>query len=318
MSVDQPFETGYLDWEPSSSPSTDPPAEALAWAEHAVGHRVTGWDPLPGGMSSAVHRLRLDGSADPVVLRRYTLADWMEREPNIPYDEARILGVLGRLELGVATPRLLAADPDGRHCDVPATLMTEVAGRPDIDPADPSRWAHDLATCLAGIHAAPIPDGLSTFGRWDRPGSPIPSWATDRDLWRRAKHEVSGPLPEHEPVFLHRDFHPSNVHWRRGSITAVVDWLSACVGSAAVDVAHCRWNLAVLVGVEVAEVFTETYRSLTGYRESVTAHDLSTILSGPVGPFPTFAWNDLGRNDLTSESVAVKIETWLAHVLAHM
>ncbi len=316
MSSEQPFESGYLDWEPSSSPSSDPTPAAMAWVEATSGHRVLDWVALPGGMSSAVHRLLLDGPTGSAVLRRYTLADWLEREPDIPYDEARILTMLGAMDVGVATPTLLAADPDGIHCDVPAVLMTEVPGRPNIDPPNPDRWACDLAACLAGIHAVPIPDGLTAVRRWDHPESPVPTWVTDRDLWRRAKQTAAGPLPEHEPVFLHRDFHPNNVHWEHGSIAGVVDWLSACVGPAAVDLAHCRWNLAILIGIETAELFTETYRGLTGYRESVIAHDVSTIMSGPVGPFPTFAWNDLGRHDLTSQSVAERIEAWLAHIMS--
>ena len=56
-------------------------------------------------------------------------------------------------------------------------------------------------------------------------------------------------------------------------------------------------------------------RVLTGYSEDVLVYDLSTVLSGPVGPFPTHAWNALGRTDMTSESVAPLIDDWLRHLL---
>lgn len=306
----------FIDWNAETTPFTAPSPETLGWVERQVGRRIVEIAPLAGGMSSAVHRLTLEGSAERVVLRRYTQADWLQREPHIPHDEARNLELLGRLDPGVATPHLVAADPDGDHGDVPAIVMTEVSGRPDIDPATPGSWADRLAACLAGIHAVPIPRGLPAYRRWDQPTSPLPRWATKPELWHRAKATVAGDLPAQPSVFLHRDFHPNNVHWHRGEICGVVDWLGACVGPAAADVSHCRWNLAVLVNPETAERFTTRYRSMTGFDEDLTPYDLATILSGPVGHFPTDAWNSLGRRDLTSSVAEPRIEAWLDHVLS--
>ena len=64
-----------------------------------------------------------------------------------------------------------------------------------------------------------------------------------------------------------------------------------------------------------ADRFLDRYRSLTGYSEDVSPYDISTILSAPHGDFPTHAWNDLGRADLTSNVVTSQIERWLCHVL---
>ncbi len=315
MEAEPSRDEGYIDWGPLRRSATPPPQRTIAWVEHTMNDRVRRVHELPGGLSSSVHRLEFETSSQGAVLRRYTLTDWLEREPNVPHDEARILRLLVDLDVGVATPTPIAADPDGQHCDAPAIVMTEVAGRPDIDPADPGRWAEQLATCLAGIHRTAVPAGLGHYERWDRPNRPLPEWTERPDLWRRAIGRGAGPLPQHRPVLLHRDFHPNNVHWRDGEICGVVDWLAACVGPAAADLAHCRWNLAMLAGAATADRFTEHYRAITGYREDVAAYDLATILSGPVGPFPTFAWNDLGRSDLTSESVAKKIDAWLGHIL---
>jgi len=63
---------------------------------------------------------------------------------------------------------------------------------------------------------------------------------------------------------LHCDYHPNNIHWVDGEICAVVDWLGACTGSLAGDLAHCRWNLAILDSIDLADHFLEHYRSLTG------------------------------------------------------
>ena len=307
-------DTGWTDWDMPPSIASPPPPETIAWVEQQLGATVLHAMQLVGGLSSAVHRLDLDSDRS-VVLRRHTNAAWMAREPNIPFDEERVLWLLANLDVGVATPTLLAADPDGRHCDVPTLIMTEVAGTPFLRPVVPNRWAERLAKCLADIHRVPIPSGVGHYQRWDHPDSPVPEWIEDHDLWHRAKARVAGPLPQDNQRFLHRDFHPNNIHWDDGEICAVVDWLGACVGPAAGDLAHCRWNLAMLTEPDVAEHFTDHYRSLTGIDHTTLEFDLATVLSAPVGPFPTHAWNSLGRTDLTSETVAAKIQTWLRHLL---
>lgn len=300
----------YVDWNPTESPSSPPPPETLAWVEAQLGDTITDVAELVGGISSAVHRLSFASRAN-AVLRRFTLRDWMEREPYIPHDEARNLTMLGTLDLGVATPRLIAADPDGVHGDVPAIVMTEVPGKPLIDPPDPISWSECLAECLARIHEQPVVADLPRFRRWDQPGRPLPNGTTQPDVWRAAIDRGKADLPAHPDAFLHRDYHPNNVHWIDGEICGVVDWLSACTGPIAGDLSHCRWNLAILHSPELAEHFTDHYRSLTGYSEDVVAFDLATVLSGPVGDFPTDAWNALGRVDLTPDVVAPRVDAWL-------
>ncbi len=64
-------------------------------------------------------------------------------------------------------------------------------------------------------------------------------------------------------MLLHRDFHPGNVLWRYGRVSGVVDWLGACAGPAAADVAHCRVNLLTM-GAEAAERFTVSWERVAG------------------------------------------------------
>ncbi len=306
----------WVDWEPSEPIDSPPPSDTLDWVEAELGATVVDVLPLPGGLSSAVHRLELlDGRV--VVLRRHVLADWMEREPDVPAAEARILDRLATLSLPVATPSLVVADVDGTRTDVPAIVMTEVLGRPDLAPPDPTAWANALARCLADIHAVDVElvADLDPWRRWDEPARPVPTWTADPDRWREAKDRVPAELPTETTRFLHRDFHPANVHWAGDEIVAVVDWLGACIGEPAADLAHCRWNLAVLDSIGVAEAFTQCYRELTGYGADTLPYDVSTVLSAPVGPFPVFAWHALGRRDLTTDVVAARIDGWLAHLL---
>jgi len=303
-------EPEFEDWATVDLAISDPPVECLRWVDQQIGESVTSIQALVGGLSSAVHKLEFT-SHEPVVLRRYTLADWIEREQYIPHDEARNLRMLGSLDLGVATPTLIAADPDGLHCDVPAIIMSEVPGQPQIDPTDPGEWSDRLAQCLVDIHRQPPVADLPMYRRWDSPDRPVPSWTTMPDLWRAAAIEARADLPQHPDGFLHRDYHPNNVHWMDDEICGVVDWLSACTGPLAADLAHCRWNLAVLLGPDQATRFTEYYRTATGYSEDIRMFDLSVAMSGPVGPFPTHAWNSLGRTDLTSEVVGRRFDRWL-------
>ncbi len=307
----------WIDWEPSEPIDSPPPSETLDWIESELESAVLDVLPLPGGLSSAVHRLELlDGRT--VVLRRYVLTDWLAREPDIPAEEARILDLLPTLDLPVATPSLVLSDPDGSRADAPAVVMSEVPGRPFLNPVDRGSWADELAMVLAGIHAVDLDqvgDRVGTWRRWDRPNRPLPTWTTEPDLWREAEDRVPDELPVDHPTFLHRDYHPNNVHWIEDDPVAVVDWLGACIGEPAADLAHCRWNLAILHDAEVASWFTSTYRTLTGYEGDLLPYDLSTVLSAPVGPFPTYPWNALGRHDLTPDVVAGRIDGWLAHLL---
>jgi aminoglycoside phosphotransferase (APT) family kinase protein len=54
---------------------------------------------------------------------------------------------------------------------------------------------------------------------------------------------------------IHRDYHPGNVLVDAGAVSGIVDWPNACAGPPEVDVAHCRVNLAVTHGLEVATAF---------------------------------------------------------------
>lgn len=309
-------------WELPSPDDAEPPAETIAWIEQQLDTPVLQIEPLYGGVSSAVHRLDLGTRR--VVLRRHTNRSWMEREPYIPHHEARTLLLLDRLEIGVDVPALIAADPDGQHCDVPTIVMTEVAGRPELNPADPLRYAEQLAVCLIGIHRVPVPADLEPYRRWDNPDAPVPVWVEDHQLWQAARDRVAGDLPAGVPAFLHRDYHPNNIHWSDGEVCAIVDWLSACVGPVEADLAHCRWNLMMLFDVETAEHFTAHYRRNTNtntgtgtaeHPDILRAYDLSVVLSAPIGRFPTHAWNALGRPDLTPEIVPPRIEAWLRYLL---
>jgi hypothetical protein len=139
--------------------------------------------------------------------------------------------------------------------------MSRLPGRVDWWPSDLDRWLPRLAEVLPCIHATPLPPPgeLGPFSAYPQASYRPPGWARYPRVWERAAEISHGPPPRLPTVLLHRDFHPGNVLWRRGTVTGVVDWQGACTGPAAADVAHCRVNLLTL-GVGAAERFTALWQ----------------------------------------------------------
>jgi aminoglycoside phosphotransferase (APT) family kinase protein len=262
-----------------------PPRAALDWAARELGGAVTSARALRGGGATAVHLLSLTGAGgavERVVLRRYVRREDVIEEPDLAEREARALEFVAGLDLGgaVATPRLLAVDPTGASAGVPALLMSRIAGRPEWFPRDVQRWLERLTEPLPGIHSAPLPAAgvIRPFAPYRQERYEPPAWARWPRIWSRAIELFHRPTPNDAgpAVFTHRDYHPGNVLWRRGSVTGVVDWASASVGPVCVDVGHCRGNL-FQYGLEVAERFTAIWECLTGSQYHPWA-DVVTII----------------------------------------
>jgi aminoglycoside phosphotransferase (APT) family kinase protein len=249
-----------------------PPRATLDWAGRALGGTVIAARPLRGGTASAVHLLtvrRGGGAVELVVLRRYVRPETVAEEPDVAEQEARALRLAAGLDLGpgVATPRPLALDASGTHAGVPALVMSRVPGRVVWHPPELDRWLRRLAAPLPGIHAAPLPPPgvIRPYAPYRQDSYRPPAWARWPRTWLRAVDWFHRPIPADAGPdrFIHRDYHPGNVLWRRGRVTGVVDWSSASIGPASVDVGHCRGNLFAY-GLEAADRFTAIWERLTG------------------------------------------------------
>jgi aminoglycoside phosphotransferase (APT) family kinase protein len=183
--------------------------------------------------------------------------------------------------------------PDGRIAPVgearrdgPAAsdrrLPSASASRLD-DRAALGRWLDGLAQALAAIHAVPVDDAPAEIGPYDDwglliEGPPASSRLPDR-TWERAFALFAEPVAAGRR-FIHRDFHPGNVLWHDGAVSAVVDWASASLGEPDADVGYCRENLARAHSVAVADRFLARHRALTGDRPLDPAWDVRAALGG--------------------------------------
>ena len=244
-----------------------PSPQTLDWVERVAGARVVAWRRMTGGITTVVHRLTIDrgGRRDVLVLRQY------ERGVGAHVDSDTVASVRHEAAMlravhdaGLPTPELMAEDPDGEETDGhPAILMTRLPGRPDIGPADPESWLRQIAGMAVRIHHVRAAAGPFR-PRIDAAAPVIPASATRPHVWAAAFGILRQQAPEPAACFIHRDYQPFNLLWRRGRLTGVVDWAGSCTGPADFDAGHCRLNLAVLFGADWAERLRLAYEAEAG------------------------------------------------------
>jgi aminoglycoside phosphotransferase (APT) family kinase protein len=231
------------------------------------GAKVTLVRRLGGGVSSAVHAVGVrkpSGVVLRLVLRRHLLFKFLQEAPDVVEKEARNLQLVE--QAGIAAPRLVAVDPNGAECDVPAVLMTRMPGHLELKPRDIDPWLRHMAELLPPIHAIdPGSTKVQPWQTWDdlRSATP-PSWSRRKREWERLIEIARGRRPKYRPTFVHRDFQHYNVLWSRNQPSAVLDWVSASIGPVELDFGHFRYNLLRDFGFDAAERFLKIYREVTG------------------------------------------------------
>jgi Ser/Thr protein kinase RdoA (MazF antagonist) len=233
------------------SPST---AATAAWVRAVTGARDVEMLGRASAVTSDVFRVSADGR---MLGLRHPKPQYVDEQPTIATDEAAALRG-ARAVLGEIVPEVVAFD-DGAALGRPALLMTWLPGVPVIERVDVTR----LAANLARLHDATAPRELPAHRPWlDIATVDVPEWSRDRGAWTTLITVARRVRPRAPDVFLHRDYHPGNVLWVGGVVSGIVDWPYACAGPRAVDVAHCRVNLALIDGIAAADAFLEAYRAL--------------------------------------------------------
>ncbi len=278
--------------------------------------------PLAGATSSVLHSIEVSyrGRSVKTVLRQFFDAAWLKLEPDLALHEAAALKKA--LNMKVATPELIAYDEKGDDCGVPTTLMTELAGAVQLNPANFDDWLHKMAEALLPIHATEAGDFPWTYYPYsDISRLEPPNWSAFPELWEKAIDVVAAaPRPITRERFIHRDYHPNNVLWQDGRLSGVVDWVNACRGPAGIDVAWCRQNLAQLYGVEAADRFLDAYRSLAGagfeYHPFWDLIALIELLPGPPGVYP--GWTAFGITRLDEDIIKMRVDAYLESLIARV
>lgn len=292
------------------------PDRASRWVSDVIGRgsrvtrvrrlRLGGWH-----VNHALDVLDAGGRTHRLVLRRWARAGWEADDPDYTVErEIRVLELVHATH--VPAPMMVAADPAGASCDVPAMLLTRLPGHPPR-PADSAAegFCRQLADTLAGIHdihptAAARLDAYRLY--YDRAHATPASWMPDTPIWRRATAAVREPPPPTSLTLIHRDYHPENTLWSRRRLTGVVDWTQASYGPPALDLGHMRWNLVADHGQAAADRFLACYRATSGtacddqaYWDLVSLLDLLLDDPGDIEPddlrrFEDYAASVLSRS----------------------
>jgi aminoglycoside phosphotransferase (APT) family kinase protein len=285
---------------------------AVLWAGDVLGRAVLEVEPLVGGMTSTMLRLR-DDAGERWVLRLIDREPWSRHGPGLVARERATQQELAGTD--VAAPRSVATDPEGRHAGHAAHLMSHVDGR--VEARFDGGHALASAAVLARIHAVQPRERPRDYQTWAVPAKwVVPPWATRPDLWERAFAILAGSPPAFAPTFLHRDFHPGNLLWLDDRLTGVVDWVETSTGPAALDLAHCRTNLALLHEAGAGAEFVAAYRDAAADPGDTTywdVMDLVAFLPAPEMVVPVWAARGVA---LEVDDVRRRLEEHLAAVLA--
>ncbi len=267
-----------------------PPAAALDWAAAAFGPgaRVLHAHSRQGGTSSAIHVVTVEdghGRRHRAVLRRYVRPDVLHEAADLATTEAAALRLLATSSL--PTPELIAVDLTGAAAGAPAVLMSLLPGRIEWAPsaARLEQFLERLAEPVLAIGDVTVPAGtrIQAYRPYElgRPLGPPPWSRLPRKVWDAAVALYQAAPPTGERRFIHRDYHPGNVLWRRGAVTGVVDWQQASLGALEADVGHCRMNLHWHFSAAVADRFLRIWQAISGRTEYHPYWDVAVVLAPP-------------------------------------
>jgi aminoglycoside phosphotransferase (APT) family kinase protein len=294
-------------------------AEDKAWAGRALGGRVVSTRRLKGGISAQtvlVVAERPDGSRTRAVLRRLS-DEWIAAEPGIVTREARLLDELHRRS--VPAPRLIDHEPEG------ALLMTFEPGRPIHHPTDDG-FVPALVHELIRIHdGGPLPslghrDQVARLDLHVAEESPRRSGVNaDPVLWDHVRRVW--PSVERRPsTLIHDDYHPGNVLWSRGRVSAIVDWTVPGIGQAVADVCYLRLDTSLVRGLEAGDEVLAVYEATMG--EPVPDRPFWDLLAATrcmgIADAWHASWVDIGIRDLALATVEERLAAFVQRALAEL
>jgi aminoglycoside phosphotransferase (APT) family kinase protein len=277
-----------------------PSEQVLRWAAGVVGGtRVVSAESLSRSdhRPSGTFRLRIDGPAARAtdVILKVPIPRWLP--------DAMVITNARALRLaethGLAAPRLIAADLDGRASGTVATLETFLSGSSDLPPTVSVARLREAGAAIARVHA------FSLESQADLPHRPRPIAVDDRAAERRRGWMPTTPLlqqadervgshgaPAAASVFLHGDVWGGNMLWEGDRCVALIDWKTAGVGDPGVDLGSLRMQMALQYGQDAPAHVLEGWQRQAGraaiavpYWDAVAALNTPTVMHG----WPGFA-----------------------------
>jgi aminoglycoside phosphotransferase (APT) family kinase protein len=306
-----------------------PSAGALAALRDAVspGGQVGAVRRLRGGLSHGMHAVDLiapDGARQRLVVRRYP-AERLRRRPDLPRREHRLLSLLR--ECGLSAPAPVLVDPAGEIFGCPTLVTTRLPGGGLLAPRDPDDFAAQLGRALAKVHvarlegrdASVLPDNgwLPEYVLKEAPAEDVAGHPDGAAIWA-ALHALWPGVGLAPPALVHGDYWAGNTLWRRGRLVGIVDWDGCSLGDPARDVGYCRMDLAMLIGPDAPDVFLRAYERALGRPVPHLAFwdllGVTLALPDPRKWLPGYV--DLGRADITPETMGARLRAFVADALA--
>ncbi|ROS75889.1 Ser/Thr protein kinase RdoA (MazF antagonist) [Curtobacterium sp. PhB130] len=220
------------------------------------GERVETLHLLPGGLATDAYHVRTTDCD--IVVKVFRKAD-----PRAELEWAR-LEFAQRINLPI--PKPIALDLQGSWFGSPALVMSCLDGKVELNPPHLDTWLDEVANTLAEVHrtdiagAGPVTLSSRGVGHW----SLLPlerSGLVGRATAALERTTIDGA---EDLVLMHGDFHPGNVLWKDGVVSAVVDWSASRVGPRWFEVAYSRADIALLFGLGAARRFTNAYVAKVG------------------------------------------------------
>lgn len=294
------------------------PESVLSWAAEAVGAgaRLVAVKALHEGRTGP-WMLRIDhaGSTSDVVLR-VVVPGWID-EAAIATGAAALLVAEAH---GLAAPRLIASDLDGRVTGVAATLETVVAGSCAIPNKVSAERLRGAGAAIAKVHKIALepqrdlPLRLRTLEhpmerRWatlyrasadgEKPAvvdalCELTGWSADHarlvmsgthstPLLQFADDKLRAvPRPQGKTVFVHADIWAGNMVWSGDTSVTLIDWKDSGTGDLGVDLGNLRMQVAVQYGPRAAEHVLDGWQRESGREATNLAYwDAFAALNTP-------------------------------------
>lgn len=295
--------------------------EACIWLSQSTGipHFELDIARMSGANSSLMFLVGSTATCDSrkFVLRVIDDQQWLSEEPDLTFHESRALEETAKA--GLRAPNSINFTSEDVGFGGPALLMSHLEGKVDILPVDTGKWLQSLASELASIHSHKA-DGFEwDYSSWvNRELLLPPSWTQIPQVWEKAIDIWLNASPDTTPVFIHRDYHPTNVLCKNGEVVGTVDWINACRGPAEIDIAHCRTNLVQMYSIQLADEFLAHYSELKGGFKYNYYWDIDSIFDMNL-PEPEFykPWFEFGLDVIPIEVLCKRIDDYLLHTMRH-